>query len=271
MKRRCFEGEKVELREGPDGKNVIRGYAAVFNQPAYGEVIMAGAFTKTLNDGADVRALWNHDSNIVLGRTKAGTLELGQDDHGLWYEIDPPDWSGDIRETIRRGDVDQSSFGFDLVNSASITVDEEKICEIREVKLYDVSPVTFPWYEGTEVLAKSMEVRSVGGEVRTVAALVKDFEDGEGAFSRRDAETQRGEEGEGKEEDKGEQIRQILADITARFEEGLMTRAQIEALENAITEQRDDLDTTLGPGPATHPDAGTIDLLLRRLKLKAKQ
>ena len=223
MNRRCFEGEKVEFRAAGDGdgEGTIRGYAAVFDQPAHGEVIKPGAFTKTLNDGADVRALWNHDQNIVLGRTKSGTLELEQDDHGLRYTIHPPDWARDIVETIKRGDVDQSSFGFEPVNvTPSETEDGGTINEVREAKLFDVSPVTFPWYEGTETVARTMEVRNKAGQVRTVGELVEDFE-------------------------------------------------TLEPI--ATTEQRDDADTTSEPGPATHSDAGTLDVLRRRLELKAKE
>jgi HK97 family phage prohead protease len=99
-----------------DGKS-IAGYAAVFNSETdiggmFREKIAPGAFAPSLN--ADVRALWNHDTNHVLGRTKAGTLRLSEDAHGLAVEIDLPDTQAarDLRENMRLGNVDGMSFGF---------------------------------------------------------------------------------------------------------------------------------------------------------------
>src|ERR1039458_8688371 len=97
-------------------KPSIRGYAAVFNSPSadmgFIETIDPHAFDKTLND--DVRALWNHNADAVLGRTKSGTLRLSIDSKGLKYEIDPPDTQAarDLITSMKRGDIDSSSFGF---------------------------------------------------------------------------------------------------------------------------------------------------------------
>lgn len=131
----------------------IIGYAARFNELSdemWGmrEKIAPGAFTEAIGK-SDVRALWNHDPNYVLGRTKNGTLQIREDEQGLFYEVTPPDaqWARDLVESIKRGDVDQSSFAF--------TVDVEQwdesnnpvirtIVKVRE--LYDVSPVTYPAY-----------------------------------------------------------------------------------------------------------------------------
>lgn len=156
--RRYFPSElRVERRA--DGSAVIHGYGAVFNQlsvPLWGfrEKIEPGAFTRAVEKD-DVRGLWQHDSNYVLGRNRAGTMRLEEDEVGLAYEIDPPDtqWARDAIVTMERGDVTQSSFQFETI-SDRWEEDKETGVIIRtllEVKLYDVSPVTFPAYPQTSV------------------------------------------------------------------------------------------------------------------------
>ena len=114
-------GTKFETRE--DGENLsIEGYFAVFNSiyeivPGMSESIAPGAFSKTLS--GDIRALINHDTTLVLGRTKANTLQLREDSHGLWGHIDinPNDTDAmNLYERVKRGDVDQCSFGFDILS-----------------------------------------------------------------------------------------------------------------------------------------------------------
>ena len=158
----------LEMRvAGTESEPTIEGYAAVFNQPSevlsdwlgsFREYVAPGAFTKTLKDGADVRALLNHDPNFVLGRTKAGTLTLREDAKGLWYSVTPPDtqWARDLVAVMRRGDIDQSSFTFRTVKDrwgVGKTDDGNEIDErwLLEAQLFDVSPVTYPAYEGTSV------------------------------------------------------------------------------------------------------------------------
>lgn len=158
--RRTVSGD-VELREAPgDGSMRIVGYAAKFYREADPgtqyelwrgavERIMPGAFDDAVA-GDDVRALFNHDSSQILGRTKSGTLKLSVDDVGLRYEVEPADTSvyRDVQTFLQRGDVDGSSFQF------SIPADGERwsrqdgleIREITKVKLFDVGPVTFPAY-----------------------------------------------------------------------------------------------------------------------------
>ena len=151
-----------ELRTDDD-ETKIMGYAAVFDelsQPlALGqrERIEQGAFENSIQRD-DVRALWNHDPSYVLGRNQSGTLTLEEDEKGLWVEIDPPDtqWANDLMESIERGDVDQMSIGFQVVDyhrERMETDDEEDeiINILTEAKLYDVSPVTFPAYPQTSV------------------------------------------------------------------------------------------------------------------------
>lgn len=156
----------TELRVVQDDNKPIklRGYAAVFDQLSenlggFREKIAPGAFTKTISE-ADVRALWNHDPNYVLGRSKSGTLSLWEDAHGLKIEIIPPDaqWAKDLMQTIQRGDVDQMSFAFTVVKDTwSRTEGQDPIRTLEEVKLFDVSPVTYPAYPQTSIQARDIE------------------------------------------------------------------------------------------------------------------
>lgn len=163
MERRVFGVSELRAEEGDGGERLITGYAAVFDQlsvPLWGfqEEIRQGAFAKTIREG-DIRSLWNHDVNYVMGRTKNGTLALREDDHGLWVEIRPPEteWANGFMESIRRGDVDQMSFGFDAVRDAWRDVKGGQVRTLVEVKLYEVSPVTFPAYPQTHVSTRSIE------------------------------------------------------------------------------------------------------------------
>jgi HK97 family phage prohead protease len=153
----------IEMRaEGDGDKTVVRGYAAVFDSPSepigwdgFTELVKPGAFRKTIAE-ADVRALWNHNPEVVLGRTKAGTLRLTEDERGLAVEIDWPEWAGAQLEQIRRRDVSQMSFGFRTVKDRFLTTEDGKtVRELIEVELFDVSPVTYPAYPETEVFVRS--------------------------------------------------------------------------------------------------------------------
>jgi len=149
----------VEFRVDPEGG--IEGYAAVFNQWAdlgfFREKIRAGAFKKTIQE-SDVRALFNHDPNYVLGRNKAETLELAEDDHGLHFRVDPPAaaWADDLQTSIKRGDINQASFGFNTIRDAWNHDADPAERELLEVRLFDVSVVTYPAYPQTEVTARSL-------------------------------------------------------------------------------------------------------------------
>lgn len=184
---RVVGAAKLEVRAKDGETPVISGYAAVFNQPSevisdffggFRELVAPGAFTKTLADGADVRALLNHDPNFVLGRTKAGTLSLREDEHGLWMTITPPEtqWARDLMATMRRGDLDQSSFGFQTIRDRWGTgkgdgdnlIDERTLLEVR---LFDVSPVTFPAYPQTEAGVRSL-LGGAGIDADAIARVV---------------------------------------------------------------------------------------------------
>ena len=147
-----------------DGKLAIEGYFAVFNSiyqigEMMSESIAPSAFDNTLS--GDIRALINHDTTLVLGRTKAGTLQLRTDSHGLWGHIDinPNDTDAmNLYNRVQRGDVDQCSFGFDILNEETEYREDGSIhWTIKEVELYEVSPCTFPAYEETSIAARAKE------------------------------------------------------------------------------------------------------------------
>lgn len=163
---RTFAGE-VRALAGENGEILptISGYAAVFNRHSenmgFIEQIAPGAFDSVLND--DVRALFNHDPNYILGRTKAGTLRLFQDETGLKYEFDAPD-SQTIQDLvikpIQRGDVNQSSFGFSIAENGDKWEERDGVYyrTITKVsRLFDVSPVTFPAYPDATVAARGLD------------------------------------------------------------------------------------------------------------------
>lgn len=145
-------------------KRKVVGYAALFDDPAdenmgFIEKISPGAFDKALKK-SDTRALINHNPEKILGRVKSGTLKLKEDKKGLFYEVDPPEttYAKDLMESMSRGDIDQSSFGFTVSvekwdDSGDIPV--RTIVEVDE--LFDISPVTYPWYENTESGIKNRE------------------------------------------------------------------------------------------------------------------
>ena len=153
----AFEGSKVEYRgdEG-DKKPYIVGYASVFNSLSedlggFRELVHKDSFNDVLQD--DVRALFNHDPNLILGRSTAGTLKLDVDETGLKYELQVPDTTAgrDLLVSIERGDVSQSSFGF-RVDSDHFDQDAEgewvrTITRVRS--LLDISPVVYPAYQDT--------------------------------------------------------------------------------------------------------------------------
>src|SRR5258707_392486 len=134
------------------------------------ERILPGAFKATLAAGADVRALFNHDPSMILVRTKAGTLALEEDQHGLRYLISPPDTTvgRDLMENIRRGDITHSSFGFRSVDENYLKENGQFVRELVTVDLSDVSPVTYPAYTGTSVNVRSRFPEMEESEFRTV-------------------------------------------------------------------------------------------------------
>lgn len=152
-----------------NGKRYIEGYFVVFGSvyeiaPGMSESVDRGAFDETL--GGDIRALINHESRLVLGRTKIGTLILRVDEHGLWGRIEINEQDVDamnLYARVQRGDVDQCSFGFEIlderyeINEATGDVH----WTILRVKLWEVSVVTFPAYEQTSVKAREAQYQQI--------------------------------------------------------------------------------------------------------------
>ncbi len=164
------ETRVFEARMAADGLK-LSGYAAVFNSRSvklwdFYEVIKPGAFKRALANGADVRALLNHDANFVFGRTKSGTLALAEDETGLRADITPPDaqWARDQMESVKRGDVDQMSFAFRVMPGGDTWQMDgnDLVRELTDVELFDVSVVTYPAYPETTVAVRSIDVGGGG-------------------------------------------------------------------------------------------------------------
>ena len=145
----------------------VAGYAAVFNEETligdrrfgFREVILPGAFAGSLD--RDVRLLFNHDPNVVLARSANGTLRLAEDSRGLRFEADVAEtrWGDDVLQLVRRGDVTQASFAFEVEEEAwEHGTDEPPLRKVVRAKLWDVSVVTFPAYDGTSVWARQAGV-----------------------------------------------------------------------------------------------------------------
>ena len=164
VERRYFPISELRAING-DENPIIEGHPAVFNRwsedlGGFREKIAPGAFKRTLKEG-DVRGLFNHDPNYVLGRTKSGTLELREDKDGLHFTAVPPDtqWARDLHTSIKRGDIDGGSFGFEVLKEEWQQVEDgpdERT--LLDIELFDVGPVTFPAYPDTEIQARA-EVR----------------------------------------------------------------------------------------------------------------
>lgn len=158
---------RFETRQDETGDFYISGYFSVFNSPyeiwpGATESIAETAFDGALSD--DIRCLIDHETRLVLGRTKAGTMELRTDSRGLWGDvrINPKDQDAmNLYERVKRGDVDQCSFGFDILDEEFEDRGESVHWTINKVKLYEVSVVTFPAYTDTEVSARKKQLDDI--------------------------------------------------------------------------------------------------------------
>jgi uncharacterized protein len=153
--------DKPELRATDKGKTAV-GYAAVFNRRTdiagyFLEQIKPGAFSKALD--ADVRALIDHDTGRVIGRTSAGTLRLVEDETGLKVEIDLPDTTDgrDLAVLLERGDITGMSFGFRVTHDEWDESGDVPIRTIHQVELFEVSAVAFPAYDDTSIALRSLD------------------------------------------------------------------------------------------------------------------
>lgn len=182
LEKRTLTFDSLEVEERADDQSpLIVGHAAVFNQLSvdlggYRERIRRGAFAKTILE-QDVRALFNHDANFVLGRSKSKTLEMREDETGLLIRIDPPKTqliNDMVLAPVRRRDITQMSFMFRAQRQEWIddSVTQERIRELVEVRLYDVSVVTFPGYEGTDVAVRSA-LAAVGIDTQALSQAIE--------------------------------------------------------------------------------------------------
>lgn len=180
IERRHVQFDELRVETRADGKRMIVGHAAVFNQLSedlggFREQIAAGAFADAIKTD-DVRALFNHNPDYVLGRNLSGTLKLAEDARGLAIEIDPPDtqFAKDLIVSMQRGDINQMSFGFSVRPNGQNWAKDDAGAVIRtltKVRLFDVSPVTYPAYPQTDVAVR--ELRSweqvLGDSAREIA------------------------------------------------------------------------------------------------------
>lgn len=160
---RAFEVELLEVRAAGDGMT-FSGYAAVFNSPSeplpFVETISPGAFTRTLSARNNVRMLVNHNPEKVLGSTRAKTLRLTQDDKGLRAEADLPDtsYARDLSVSMQRGDINSMSFGFTVPRGGDSWSSDGSQRTLTEVRLHEVSVVTFPAYPRTSAQVRSVDM-----------------------------------------------------------------------------------------------------------------
>lgn len=170
---RRHAAQPVELRMDGDNRS-LSGYAAVFYRAGdpgteyelaenYVERIAPGAFVDAIEGGDDVRGLFNHDANHVLGRVSSGTMTITEDDMGLRYDIELPDTAtgNEVRTLVDRGDITGSSFGFRVTGQEhEERSDGVLVRTITNVSLIDVGPVTFPAYESTQVAVRAEDFRT---------------------------------------------------------------------------------------------------------------
>jgi HK97 family phage prohead protease len=159
---RSWNPDEAEVRAVGDGMS-FTGYAARFNSRSeylgFYEVIAPGAFTRTLKARNEIKAFLNHNTDVVLGSTRAGTLRLTQDDKGLLAEIDLPDTTAgrDLSTSVRRGDVSAMSFGFNVPKGGDAWSPDGSERTLKEIALAEVSPVTgFPAYAATSASVRSI-------------------------------------------------------------------------------------------------------------------
>lgn len=168
MEKRYLQMHDIKTRSADDEK-IVEGYFAVFNEnyevwPGATESIAPGAFKDALN--GDIRALYNHNDDIVLGRTSAGTLFLNEDERGLHgsIKINPKDTEAlNVYERISRGDITGCSFGFSIESEKTDLHDDGSVhWTIEKVRtLYEVSPCAFPAYEATSIASRGKEIDQI--------------------------------------------------------------------------------------------------------------
>lgn len=184
MERRSCEGN---FRISIDDKVItLRGTAIPYNKlstnqipgypPEIKERILPGAFKRSIESGANVFMFWNHEQKYVLGRTSRGTLKLKEDDDGIQFENNPPDvqWVKDLIPSIKRGDIANMSFGFQNDVAPTWTKEEGiNITNVRAATLHEISIVTHPVYEATNVFSRGSDFMVIGDVVLDCASEEK--------------------------------------------------------------------------------------------------
>ena len=176
METREYKLQEVTTRSAEDGSPVLEGFFVRYGDvytvaPGATESIAPGAFTESIH--GDVRALYNHNHDIVLGRTSAGTLALEDRAEGLWgtIKINPKDSAAmDAYERIKRGDITGCSFGFEIEKESTEVRDDGSVhWTIEKVNpLWEVSPVSWPAYEATSIHARERDLEEI--KKRSLAA-----------------------------------------------------------------------------------------------------
>jgi uncharacterized protein len=173
LERRSLTGS-VETRTDEKVRTLV-GYAAVFNSPTdigglWSEEVAPGAFSEAVN--GDVRALVDHNTGRVIGRTKSGTLRLSEDSKGLRCEIDLPDTTdgNDIWALVERGDISGMSFGFQVTKNEWDETGDMPKRTIQKVELYEVSAVAFPAYDDTEIGKRALQEFRAHSSTPTIPA-----------------------------------------------------------------------------------------------------
>ena len=238
MEIRALVAEDMEFRAEGDGMT-FRGYAAKFNawsEPLpFRETILPGAFTRTLRSRNEIKAFVNHDTNMVIGSTRAKTLRLTQDERGLLAEIDLPDttYGRDLAVSVQRGDVSGMSFGFYVPKGGDSWNADYTERTVSEIALFEVSPVTgFPAYRQTTAAVRSLPRLAVRAEqdVQALADALTALESGE----------------------------------TLTFEQGKLLKDTVESLTEALEGAEEVIEDS------TLPAAVPASLMEKLLTLKAK-
>lgn len=189
LERRFVKGQQVKIRAG-SSKPAIEGYASIFNEKYdsgwFIETIKPQAFARALKEKQDVRCLFNHQPDNLLGRTKSGTLNLKEDQKGLFYSCDlNPETriATEVHAMVSRGDLDGCSFAFRVRKQSwrEETDADGKTVNYREIEdldLYDVGPVTYPAYEGTSVGARALWPEGVPEEIRSHVPALREMKPG---------------------------------------------------------------------------------------------
>lgn len=173
----------ITTRSEADEPIKIGGYAAIFNSRTsignfFDEKINPGAFKRSLSESdADIRALFNHDWDKVLGRTKAGTLSLSEDKKGLKFDLELPNttYARDLAASMERGDIDQCSFGFVVTGEEWDYNEEPALRTITDVDLHEISVVSIPAYEDTE--ASLVRSKELDGHVEQRIKILKKLDE----------------------------------------------------------------------------------------------